>query len=347
MFIIAYCLDWHTTTSNAFHDLVVEPLSPYAEIKLVAWDGKTVPSDDDQHPAHLPRIFCMLPPPADWLAKTQTKTVWIPMADYSPDAIWNNVSKSVRVVSFSNTVEKQAHSFGLKTLRLRYFKNPQSFAPAQWDNGRVLLYWNRTGLIGPQTLEKLCNVLAIDTLLFRSKIDPRITSEADYSLPSKLGHTIVQEYPELTSSREQYLTLLQQANIFIAPRLIEGVGMSNLEALASGCMVLANRAPTMDEYIKNGETGYFLDTIYPPYLGRIVKRVGRSRIKKYINRIRRKIRLSLPSAPYSHPITPYQNWRALGQLEPRNIGNQARLAHEVGYEIWQNDIETYAHFVLD
>ena len=38
---IAYCLDWHIGQSRAFEELLVEPLKPFVDVELVAWDGKS------------------------------------------------------------------------------------------------------------------------------------------------------------------------------------------------------------------------------------------------------------------------------------------------------------------
>lgn len=52
---------------------------------------------------------------------------------------------------------------------------------------------------------------------------------------------------------QQYI---QKSALYFAPRKYEGIGMSFLEAMASGRCVIAPDYPTMNEYIKNGETGY-------------------------------------------------------------------------------------------
>ena len=57
-------------------------------------------------------------------------------------------------------------------------------------------------------------------------------------------------------ARQDYLKYLNQANIFIAPRAAEGVGLSFVEALARGCAVFAYDAPTMNEYITHKADGF-------------------------------------------------------------------------------------------
>ena len=52
---------------------------------------------------------------------------------------------------------------------------------------------------------------------------------------------------------------MEQCNIFIAPRKFEGVGVSFLEAMARGIVVIAPDNPTMNEYIEHNKNGYLYD----------------------------------------------------------------------------------------
>ncbi|PJF26433.1 MAG: hypothetical protein CUN52_15815, partial [Phototrophicales bacterium] len=107
-----------------------------------------------------------------------------------------------------------------------------------FDGERVLLYWNRTGLLDKQALLKLCQMLKINRSIFPSKLDPFILQTMYYELPAKIGRMHIHTYPTLTT-HDDYLALLSRANIFITPRKVEGVGLTFLEAMASGCCVIA------------------------------------------------------------------------------------------------------------
>jgi glycosyltransferase involved in cell wall biosynthesis len=60
-------------------------------------------------------------------------------------------------------------------------------------------------------------------------------------------------------SREDFLLAIKDKAFFIAPRIKEGIGMSFLEAMAIGKIVIANNDATMDEYIEHGVNGYLFD----------------------------------------------------------------------------------------
>ena len=48
-----------------------------------------------------------------------------------------------------------------------------------------------------------------------------------------------------------------QSNVFICPRLKEGIGMANVEAISLGKYLISNNDATMSEYIINDKIGIF------------------------------------------------------------------------------------------
>ncbi len=253
--IRAYCLDWHIGSSNAFIDLLVEPLKDKFDIRLTSWNGKSIDSINTNDLV----IFCMLPPTDDIL-HTHKKVIWIPMWDQAQgyDQLWwNQLPKHLNIISFSDAISQRAITAGLNILDVRYAVDPNSVEPANWDNGVVISYWNRVGLVGPDFLKKLCRLVGAKKLIFRPKIDPRIEKHMYYELPDRIGSCeVVTIDPK---SKEGYLDKTAESNILIAPRKAEGVGLIFLEAMARGCTVIAYDAPTMNEYIVDGQNGFLFD----------------------------------------------------------------------------------------
>lgn len=328
--IVAYCLDWHLTNSGAFHELFVLPLEAYAEVTLVAWDGSTLPqaprSDD-----FLPTVFCQLAPPRNFFKRVDpARVVWIPMWDNvheNEQSWWEALPRQLRIVGFSQAVVARAKRAGLPVLPLKFFANPHEYAPVGWSDGTTLLYWNRVGLVGPDFLRKLCSVLDVDTLLFRPDLDPRIDPARRYELPDHLGKTSVQVISP--TDRQSYLAHLREANVFLAPRPYEGVGMTCIEALASGCAVLAHNAPAMSEYITHAENGFLLRGEASPH-----------------RRLLDQLHLVGPptETPFILPLA--QDWRALRKLDLRALGARARESQAQGFLRWQASMQKYARFVL-
>ena len=327
--VTAYCLDWHTQSSKAFNDLLVEPLQSQVKIKLCSWDGEKI---QGKYFSDEVLVFCMLPPPIKLLHSTSSNLVWIPMWDQAQgydQTWWNSLPKSLRIVAFSSAIYEKAMAAGLPVLRLTYFKDPKSLQYANWEHGRTLFYWNRTGMVDPSFITKLCKYLDINTLLFKPEIDPRIEANKFYELPERIGDTKVVSI-KTTATREEFYNLTESANIVLAPRLTEGVGMVFLEALARGCAVLAHDAPTMNEYITSQQNGVLLTNNYRSVANRLQGVIGR-----YQN---------TSAAPFL--LSDNQPWKRLSRLDYEQLGARARLDHELGYRNWSQKTDAFASFIL-
>ena len=324
---------WHLQRSDAFHDLLVEPLTPYLDMEIKGWDGNQPIAETES----LPHVFCQLLPPSDWLARIPDQLVWIPMWDSArwwKQRQWDRLPKALRVVAFSNATARFAEAAGLPTLRLKFYKDVDQFPAARWDR-RVLFYWNRTGMVNRAFLAKICAVLDVDRVLFRPQIDPRIPEMAHYIPPEHLGRARVEVIADVTT-RDACWAKMREANIFIAPRLYEGAGMTFLEALAQGCAVFAHDAPTMNEYITSGEDGFLFRPI-SRWSARGLSRRLRGRLAKFhlVN-----------EPPPNEALALAQDWDVMRTLDLHMLGNAARERHRTGFQQWQASLDTYAQFVL-
>ncbi len=330
--LISYCLDWHIKNSDAFRDLLVEPLKNYADIKLVAWDGENLPN---KHDPKLPLIFSMLPPPPSLLKKAEQKIVWLPMWDQAQGydkKWWSQLPKNLKIVAFSDAIYQRAQEAGLPTLRLRYYPDPSASTATSWSNGRILFYWNRVGMVGPNFLKALCASLRVSTLIFKPDIDPRIEENKFYELPPKIGDTKVITI-NTVKDRSTYFKLTASANIVLAPRLTEGLGLVFLEAMSRGCAIIAHNAPTMNEYISHKKNGVLLKKDYTSKKTKLAKMVG--------------LNIAIPERSIPYLLSDIQPWKQLSQLNYEKLGNQARLDSIRGYQDWQADKEAYAKFVMN
>lgn len=313
MRVVAWCMEWHLTSSPAFDKLLVEPLAPDLDVQLRAWDGERLPEPVD--PSE-PTVFCMLPPPADLMGERVT---WLPMWDQVRGfaaAWWEALPRGLRVVALSQAVAERARAAGLETLRLQYFLDLAELAPATWEDGPVVGYWNRTGLAGPRFLERLCAALGARELIFRPDIDPRVTEDVRYELPDRLGATAVRRV--MPASRDEHLRAMAPANVVLAPRVAEGAGLVFLESMARGCATLAFDGPTMNEYIQDGVNGTLL-------------RNARWR--------------TLRRHPAPFVLSEHRNWGALARLDLPALGARAAADHAAGRRAWQAERAAYRAFV--
>ncbi len=333
MKLAVYCLKWHID-GGSVRDLVVDPLKDHFDIHLIPWDGISLSRSSLLADADI-SLWFQFPPPKNALA-APGRHVWQPMWDdcrRDSQSKWNRLPKSLQVVAFSHAAAVKARLAGLPTLELQYFKKPESFVPADWSKGRVALYWNRKGIIGPDFVARFCETLNIDILLFRPTVDSASFNAAEYTLPSLLGSTKVEVLPP-TMEREEFWKQTARANILIAPRLYEGAGMFFLEALARGCGVFAHDAPTMSEYITHGVDGYLLKSTWN--LERLSYSL-RVRIAKLAG-------IAMPA--FHFPIrAEAQNWAKIARTDLEELGTRALESHKRGYDRWQSNIPSYVEFM--
>lgn len=86
-----------------------------------------------------------------------------------------------------------------------------------------------------------------------------------YSLRDRLGLQTV-SFPGFVSE-EQKQTLLHDAALFASPTLYEGFGLSTLEAMASGCAVVASDTWGLKDYLQDGINGVTVPPKSPKLLG--------------------------------------------------------------------------------
>lgn len=220
-------LEWHIRQSPAQQLLVADPLRPYVRFEPIAWGGEALPALTAAQRRSPVRVFFQLPPPPELAADPALRVVWIPMWDeargYEEDW-WRRLPKSLRVVAFSREVGRRAKAAGLETLAVRYFP-PDDLPPADWSGGRVLFYWNRSGLVGMDFLDRFCRALAVDRLIVFRTAQDRVPAALDFSPGDRIGNTRVEvRTAEGLIPRGEYADVAGRANIFLAPRDLRGRG---------------------------------------------------------------------------------------------------------------------------
>jgi hypothetical protein len=328
---------WHANKrSEAAEDVFFGPLAPYFEFAQRSIDWyEPVPAAWLSNAN--PLVFFYTQPPFDLLRKSGRPVTWIPMWDalrFKPRSFWTDIPRNVRIVAFSEAVAQRARAAGLETLRVQYFRDPAALPCAVWAGERVAYYWNRRGLVSPRFLRDWCDALQIDRLLFNPETDPLVDSRSRFDLPTQFGRTRVEVVPYL-DSRDAFFERIAPANIVLAPRTHEGVGLTFLEALARGCAVFAHDAPTMNEYLVSGETGYLFES---PQLW----------LKPLADRARLRLRrfgLDMAFGPRPFFLPDAQPWDAISRLDLPALGARAREVHIAGHAAWRESIPRYAAFI--
>lgn len=172
--------------------------------------------------------------------------------------LWNEY-KNCNIINFSKAFHKTCQDGGLSSYYIQYFPKPAEII----DEGdeKSIFFWQRSDKITTRTLEKVIDTKEIETVYLHKSIDPK----NKFIPPSKnLERKVV--YSSWFDTKEEMQKYIQKSALYFAPRRYEGIGMSFLEAMASGRCVIAPDYPTMNEYIKNGETGFLYNYKKPELL---------------------------------------------------------------------------------
>lgn len=172
--------------------------------------------------------------------------------------LWNEY-KNCNIINFSKAFHKTCQDGGLSSYYIQYFPKPAEII----DEGdeKSIFFWQRSDKITTRTLQKVIDTKGIETVYLHKSIDPK----NKFIPPSKnLERKVV--YSSWFDTKEDMQKYIQKSALYFAPRRYEGIGMSFLEAMASGRCVIAPDYPTMNEYIKNGETGFLYNYKKPELL---------------------------------------------------------------------------------
>ncbi|MCC5847964.1 MAG: glycosyltransferase [Verrucomicrobia bacterium] len=326
--MLLYGLAWHLEKSDAVLEALIRPLAPWLEIELVPWDGEHAP----RPPSNGEAVgFFQFPPPwfdPDW---RRTPLTWIPMWDHSaaqnrnPDW-WRGLPACWKIVAFSDEVAQLAAG-RQHVLKRVFYRDPATRGPVDWTGPRTLYYWNRVGLVGPEFLRRLCESCRIDRLLFRPDLDPKIPEGRRYDLPGRLGHTEVERVP-FYENKAQYDQQLEQVNILLAPRPLEGIGLVMLDGMAKGAAVLAAPYATATNYIRHGENGVLFARSRQDQ-----KTADRSKGAWW-------------TIGDDFLLSDDQDWEGLKGLDFKALGEKARRDAKEGYEHWAASLQELAAFLL-
>lgn len=201
-------------------------------------------------------------PKAKYLKQLQNKKIiWFPMYDAEVLNGWYkyiNLLSRLKIISFSKNFHN--HMIRLGHLSFYYQYYPQ---PKKCNKQNILpkvFFWARRENINWDVVNKLLGENKIGSVIFKNSPDPgNKIILPDARDIAKYNIKVINKW----LSKEEYESLLSSCDIYIAPRMYEGIGMSFLEAMAKRKCVIATNSPTMNEYIKHGYNGLLYDIKYP------------------------------------------------------------------------------------
>lgn len=209
-------------------------------------------------------FFFQVLPEAVYLRKLNCQRfVWFPMYDaevgkfffnYLPYLLFN-----FKIISFSKNLYKRFKRLGFKCSYYQYFPKPQFKVLKREEKIRVF-FWVRKNDINWPVVKKLLGKNGVNSIIIKNTPDPGCKVQLpDKEDIKKYNIRIINKW----LSKKEYYKLLSSCNVFIASRKYEGIGMSFLEALSLGMVVIAPDNPVMNEYISSGFNGYLYDLHNP------------------------------------------------------------------------------------
>lgn len=218
--------------------------------------------------------------------RMSARLVFVPMYDGARmlgNGYWSAFADrdDIRVINFSATLHRRVANVGVSSFLFRYFPKPgdQRIADRlKKPRQPKAFFWQRTERPSWETVKTL--VEGMPELPFHLHLagDPSLRAAVDVEAEQAQRPLTVSTWFE---DAGEYRRIVEDCEIYVAPREYEGIGMSFLEAMAAGKCVIAPDNPTMNEYITHGVNGLLYDVDAPKPLdlsnhARIGKRAWRT-----------------------------------------------------------------------
>lgn len=229
------------------------------------WAGGTRlgAADLNSHQADAILFFQVLPKPRVLRRLHCRNLTWVPMRDgirYSSSRLNRLKASSLKTLNFC----RETHEFFERnhhvSLFAQFWPAPAlQFQRKEREKPRIF-FWPRRREIGWSTLKALLGDFRPDRIVLRYASDPGHDQPhpADSDI-REYNITLLEGWLEHSA----YLSCLRECDVFMAPRPLEGIGQAMLEAMSHGLAVIAPSAPTMNEYVRAGHSGWLYDPAVP------------------------------------------------------------------------------------
>lgn len=199
------------------------------------------------------------------------KVLVVPMYDGTGEChiIHWLISKNALFLDFSENLYRTHHKLGLNAIYQHYYPPVSNQKPTVTYDTLRYFFWERqpsSGISVRWLAQKISSLEAKPTHIhLHLSPDP-----GEYSSIHPSAAQDLFPYAKVTtstwfSSKSDFEKCLTSFNIYIAPRMVEGIGFSFLDAMGKGLFIMGLDYPTLNEYISNGETGCLLDSLGSPF----------------------------------------------------------------------------------
>lgn len=197
-----------------------------------------------------------------WKAKTVTI---IPMYDACPHTLdfWEKYKK-YKVLCFSKKLYDFLFQNAFNVFYCKYYIKPYEGVDISKKNEYNVFYWERSNKINWNCVSKLLYNLRIKNIHYHYSTNIKQKNN-NFPTEEEIRKFNI-KFSDWFDTQDEYIEILKKSDIYIAPREHEGIGLSFIEAMSYGCMVIAYDQPTMNEYIKNNVNGILFTDKQEPIL---------------------------------------------------------------------------------
>ena len=266
-------LYFHNKTGSL--DFILKELSLYAEIERYCEDenglfeGSALP--EFQREKYDIILYWQVSGSLERVKKAvkYDKLVFFPMYDavpqlnlFHPGSVkyWRSFF-DVEIICFCRRLHESLKKVHFDTHYFQYFPEPET-AGKPGGEVRSLYFWRRGGRIDFNLIDAINSSYSLEYIHWHDAPDPQY-QKIQPSIPPSLSNKIVRS--EWYEDKSKMTKDLDSCAIYLASRPTEGIGMSFLEAMASGRCVVAPDHPTMNEYIQHNKTGILYDIDHPEF----------------------------------------------------------------------------------
>jgi glycosyltransferase involved in cell wall biosynthesis len=180
--------------------------------------------------------------------------VFIPMYDAFPVSKRRHLLFLRRIKWLCFTEKYRPFLGGVDCLSVKYFPEPRPVPPVAREGSFFL--WQRRSEVDWRVAKKLVGDARVESFNLHAACDPGVEfSEPGEEDRGRYNVTVSQWF----DSKAELESLMSRYRYFFAPRGREGIGLSFLDAMALGLVVIAPDDATMNEYIDHGVNGYLYD----------------------------------------------------------------------------------------
>ena len=175
-----------------------------------------------------------------------------------PNAFWRSVSHA-KFLSFSADLHAKLCGNGLASHYFQYYPESATGVENLSFETKTAVFWLRrpNSIVNERNLARILKHVGIEKMYLHNVSD--IEEERADSFPAL--EAVVDKLSVSTwfDKKQDLIDLIDRANLYISPREYEGIGMSFLEALARGQVVIGCKRSTYTDYVTHEINGLVTD----------------------------------------------------------------------------------------